>query len=205
MLQQGQWRLRNGEHRQGALFSCMDGVVCLSADLWMRFYYNLALCDVKSLAGPNEYFPAATAEGSKLRGVMFRARIAVVDHCSEVLGLLGHLGCLKHPGERDVQVRDIEQSLRIIAEWPFVREHGIILPGLWMVKPEESRFGFVSEAFELRSGTVSQIPSDAVEEVNVRVRQILDFIDRVREVPSEHLPHLGTPTPSGEPRRAASR
>jgi len=111
----------------------MDGRTQLPVNDWARKEYGVEYVDTITEPGPNGIL--SRGDEALTRSIRDRVLISVEKHGSKVIIVVGHHDCAGNPGPREQQVRQVEDSLRLIGSWGLGAELvGVYVDGEWQVE-----------------------------------------------------------------------
>ncbi|MCD4772407.1 MAG: hypothetical protein K8R41_03370 [Bacteroidales bacterium] len=107
--------------------NCMDGRVQLPAIEWLKNKYNAEYIDMITEPGPIKILD----EDKNLclvESIKNRIDVSVNKHLSRVIAIIGHYDCAGNPVEKEVQIKQIENSIKKVSSWNFNAD----IIGLWI-------------------------------------------------------------------------
>lgn len=111
----------------GTVINCIDGRTQAPARRFLRDRFGVKHLDTITEPGPirvlAEGYPAATVEA-----IRARVQLSIEGHGSGAVAVIAHEDCAGNPVDRDVQMVQLERSLRRVREWFPAAE----VIGLWM-------------------------------------------------------------------------
>ena len=121
----------------GTVINCMDGRTQEPALRFLRDRFAVEFVDSITEAGPirilAEGFPATTVDT-----IRARLEVSIEGHGSRKVAVVAHEDCAGNPVDREVQMIQLERSLRCVRDWfPGVEAIGLwIAPvdGVWVTE-----------------------------------------------------------------------
>jgi hypothetical protein len=111
----------------GSVINCIDGRTQAPAQRFLRDRFAVDVVDSITEAGPirilAEGFPFAAVESIKER-----LRVSIDGHGSQKVAVVAHESCAGNPVDREVQMVQLERSIRRISDW----FPGVEVIGLWI-------------------------------------------------------------------------
>ena len=107
--------------------NCMDGRVQLPAIEWMKRKYNAEYVDMITEPGPIKILDE-NENTCLIESIKNRIDVSVNKHLSKVIAIIGHYDCTGNPVEKDIQIKQIESSIKLVSSWNFNAD----IIGLWI-------------------------------------------------------------------------
>ncbi len=107
--------------------NCMDGRVQLPAIEWMKRKYNAEYVDMITEPGPIKILDE-NVNTCLIESIKNRIDVSVNKHLSKVIAIIGHYDCTGNPVEKDIQIKQIESSIKLVSSWNFNAD----IIGLWI-------------------------------------------------------------------------
>ena len=107
--------------------NCMDGRVQLPAIEWMKKKYNAVYVDMITEPGPIKILDE-NENIFLVESIKNRIDVSVNKHLSRVIAIIGHYDCAGNPVEKDIQIKQIESSIKLVSSWNFNAD----IIGLWI-------------------------------------------------------------------------
>jgi hypothetical protein len=107
--------------------NCMDGRTQVPVFDWLKEYCKVDYVDMITEPGPVKIL-AEGKDASLVASIRKRVDISVSKHGSKVVAVVGHYDCAGNPVDKEVQLRQIKESLKNIQSWGFK----VQLLGLWV-------------------------------------------------------------------------
>ena len=107
--------------------NCMDGRVQLPAIEWMMKKYNAKYVDIISEPGPIKILDE-DKNSCLVESIKNRIDVSVNKHLSRVIAIIGHYDCAGNPVEKEIQIKQIKNSIKKVSSWNFNAE----IIGLWI-------------------------------------------------------------------------
>ena len=107
--------------------NCMDGRVQLPAIEWMMKKYNAKYVDMISEPGPIKILDE-DKNSCLVESIKNRIDVSVNKHLSRVIAIIGHYDCAGNPVEKEIQIKQIKNSIKKVSSWNFNAE----IIGLWI-------------------------------------------------------------------------
>jgi hypothetical protein len=115
------------EGKFGTAINCMDGRIQLSVIDYLKAKFGIDYVDVITEPGPTKVL----SEGIDIDAIDRIKRcleISIKKHESQVISLSAHYDCAGNPEKKDVQLKQLASSIRVIKSWCF----GVDVIGLWI-------------------------------------------------------------------------
>ncbi len=109
--------------------NCMDGRVQIPINEYLIKKYNANYVDTITEAGPNKIL-AENIDIQTINSIKSRLEISINKHKSNSIAMVGHYDCGGNPAEKDEQIVQIKESVKLIKTW--FKDTEII--GLWVDK-----------------------------------------------------------------------
>lgn len=126
-----------GQELFGTVVNCMDGRIQAPARRFLKDRFAVEYVDAITEAGPIRILAEGHPE-AVVAGIRERLRVSVEAHDSGKVAVVAHAKCAGNPVDREVQMIQLDKSLRTIEGWfPGVEVIGIwIAPmdGVWVVE-----------------------------------------------------------------------
>lgn len=105
----------------------MDGRVQLPVIHWMKKTYNIDYVDMVTDPGPIKIL-SEKADANTIESIKKRVAVSTDKHGSKIVAVIGHYDCAGNPVDKEAQLIQINESLRLIRSW------NITVPviGLWV-------------------------------------------------------------------------
>ncbi len=110
------------------VITCMDGRIQLPVLNWIIENYDIDYPDVITEAGPIKII-AENEEAEVIEAIKKRMDISIHKHHSKHIFVVGHYDCAGNPQPEEIQLEQIEKSIKRIKEWGYAKEKII---GLWV-------------------------------------------------------------------------
>jgi carbonic anhydrase len=107
--------------------NCMDGRVQLPAIEWMKRKYNAEYVDMITEPGPIKILDE-NENTCLIESIKNRIDVSVNKHLSKVIAIIGHYDCTGNPVEKDIQIKQIKSSIKLVSSWNFNTD----IIGLWI-------------------------------------------------------------------------
>jgi len=107
--------------------NCMDGRVQLPAIEWMKRKYNAEYVDMITEPGPIKILDE-NENTCLIESIKNRIDVSVNKHLSKVIAIIGHYDCTGNPVEKDIQIKQIKSSIKLVSSWNFNAD----IIGLWI-------------------------------------------------------------------------
>jgi carbonic anhydrase len=101
--------------------NCMDGRVQEPMVAFMKDRYGADYVDMITEPGPIKAL-SENKDQATLESVKRRVGISVNGHGSGVIAIAGHYDCAGNPVEKDVQLKQIDESVKTVTSWGFNAE-----------------------------------------------------------------------------------
>jgi len=119
----------------GTAINCMDGRTQLPVTEWMKSKYGLDYVDMITEPGPEKLLSESSP--GHVQSIKSRVEISVNAHGSKILVVVAHHDCAGNPVSKDVHIRQVSDSLKLIKSWGLPLNHiiGIWVNDRWTVEP----------------------------------------------------------------------
>lgn len=107
--------------------NCMDGRTQLPIINYMKKKYKADHVDMITEPGPIRIL-AENKDKTALDSIKRRVEISTGKHGSEHIAIVGHHDCTGNPVDKETQLRQIKESIKIVRLWGFKGE----IIGLWI-------------------------------------------------------------------------
>ena len=107
--------------------NCMDGRVQLPAIEWLKNKYNAEYIDMITEPGPIKTLDE-DKNSCLVESIKNRIDVSVNKHLSRVIAIIGHYDCAGNPVEKEIQIKQIENSIKKVSSWNFNAD----IIGLWI-------------------------------------------------------------------------
>lgn len=109
--------------------NCMDGRTQSPVINYIRKKYKVDYVDLITEPGPIRIL-AENKDKMTLESIKRRVEISTGKHCSEHIAIVGHHDCAGNPVEKEIQLKQILDSIKTVKSWGFRVE----IIGLWIDK-----------------------------------------------------------------------
>ncbi len=112
------------------VINCMDGRTQLPVIEWIIENFDIDYPDIITEAGPIKII-AENTHHELIQAIKKRMDISIYKHHSEFIFVVGHYDCAGNPEKKEIQIKQIEKSIKEIKKWNYpVKE----IIGLWVNK-----------------------------------------------------------------------
>ncbi len=98
--------------------NCMDGRTQLAVTNFMKNKYGVDYVDMITEPGPVKAL-AENSDTATIESVKRRVNISVRGHGSRAIAIAAHHDCAGNPVAKDVQLRQLADSVKTVAAWGF--------------------------------------------------------------------------------------
>jgi carbonic anhydrase len=105
----------------------MDGRVQVPVNEYLTTKYKADYVDTITEAGPNKIL-AENINETLVTSIKDRLEISIYKHNSTVIAMVGHYDCGGNPAEKDEQIVQIKESIKLIKTW----FNDVEIIGLWV-------------------------------------------------------------------------
>ena len=109
------------------VINCIDGRTQLPVIEYLRSRFGVDFVDVITEPAPARFI-AESKSDIKLESIQEKLKISQEKHGSLHLAVVAHHDCAGNPVDKDIQLEQVQRSLRTIRSWGF---KGALL-GLWV-------------------------------------------------------------------------